>query len=188
MTNDYQDGTALIPGFVANDTWFFTYDRVNDGVTGTTYWFRANVDLGSLSQIASIQLQDKFFPGGLAVNDGLVVFLDGVPQAIMHCAAGDTATFLSPGLDANSAGVPTCPLETFYPQTGPGPAWAFVAPDLPLSALHDGTNEIAILFEERNGTGGLDHPELVVTPAASGASASQSQAGAHEVRGGAGGR
>jgi hypothetical protein len=165
-TNDYVDGPGPIPGFIPNDTWFYTYDRVGDGVTGTSYWFRANVDLGSLSSIGSIQIEDKFFPGVMAVNDGLILFLNGVPQQIMHCAPGDAATYLSPGLDADwSTGVATCPLETFYPQTGPGPGWAFVAPDLPLSALHDGTNEIAILFEERNGAGGLDHPVLVVTPA-----------------------
>jgi hypothetical protein len=148
-------GNGPIPGFIPDETWFYTYDRVGDGMTSTVYWFRANVDLGPKSALTSVTLSDKWHAGHITVNDGLIVFLNGARQQIMPCAPGGTPTYLSPSLgDDPSTG---CPLDDVVYPTGP----AFDGVSLPLSALQDGTNEIAVMYEEINGFGGLDH--LVVT-------------------------
>jgi hypothetical protein len=137
-------GPGTIPGFVANDTWFWTRDRVGDGVTGTTYWFRANVDLGTKTKLARVTLSDKYHPGRIAVNDGIIVFLNGVAQPIMPNVSAST---YAPGVMRDDT------------ETG----WSFDGVTLSLDALHDGLNEIAVMYDERFGEGGLGHLVLSVT-------------------------
>jgi hypothetical protein len=147
------DGPASIPDFVADDYWFQTYDRAGCSAIGTSYWFRADVDLGTIATLASVTLQDKFHPGRLTINDGIIVFVNGAPQPVMP--------------DVSSQGSPTYGSGLVRDDTETG--WSFDALPIALGALHDGTNEIAILYDERCGDGGLGHLVLDVVPATSGA-------------------
>jgi hypothetical protein len=82
------------------------------------------------------------------------------------CTPGGTPAYLSPaeGYDP-STGLAYCPAVTVHLSTGPGPGYSFDGLSLPISALHDGTNEIAVMYEERYGAGGIDHLVLTVTTA-----------------------
>jgi hypothetical protein len=129
-----------IPGFVAGDYWYWQCcDVADDGVTATTFWFRANVDLGTPAGLSSVMLQDKYHPGRITLNDGMMVFIDGVAQPTV------LSTFGGPGATPDGS------------ETG----WSFDALSLPPSAFHDGSNEIAVMFSNRAGDGGLGH--LVVS-------------------------
>jgi hypothetical protein len=141
------DGTAPIPGFVAGDTWFWTLSRAGCTETGTTYWFRANVDLGTIANLTALALTDKYHPGRLAVNEGLIVFVNGVPQPVMP----------------NVSAVPQGPYGATLTRDDTETGWSFASLPLSLDAFHDGSNEIAIMFDERCGDGGLGHLALAVT-------------------------
>jgi hypothetical protein len=142
------DGSSIIANFVPNDTWFWTYDRAQCSSNGTTYWLRANVDLGPRDNVASVELSDKYHPGRIAVNDGLIVFVNGAPQPVMPnvAAAGSGDPRYGTGLVRDDS------------ETG----WTFDALSIPVGSLHDGSNEIAIMFDERCGDGGLGHLVLTV--------------------------
>jgi len=140
------DGSASIPGFVPGDTWFWTRDRADCSALGTSYWFRATVDLGAKSNLTSVTLEDKYHPGRIAVNDGLVVFVDGQPQPVMP--------------NVSSQGSPTYGAGLVHDDSETG--WSFDALQVSTGALQDGRNEIAILYDERCGDGGLGHLVLHV--------------------------
>jgi hypothetical protein len=142
------DGAGPIPGFVPHDTWFWTYDRSNCSAIGTTYWLRADVDIGPRANVRSVMLSDKYHPGRIAVNDGLVVFVDGAPQPVM------------PNVAAWGSGDPRYGAGLVRDDSETG--WTFDALSIPVGSLHDGSNEIAIMFDERCGDGGLGHLVLTV--------------------------
>jgi hypothetical protein len=134
------DGQSAIPGFVPGDYWFWECcDVADDGVTGTTYWFRANVDLGPLSSLVSVTLEDKYHPGQITLNDGMILFIDGVAQPTMPNTGDADATH-----DSSETG------------------WSFPALPVSTSALHDGVNEIAVMYSDIYGDGGLGHLVLSV--------------------------
>ncbi len=135
------DGPGAIPGFVPGDTWFWTTDRAGCTNIGTTYWFRTRIDVGDASRLASVALTDKYHPHRLAVNDGIIVFVDGAPQPI------------APNVSASPGGAYAATLLEDDTETG----WSFAELPLAPSAFHDGVNEVAILFDERCGDGGLGH-------------------------------
>jgi len=134
------DGQSAIPGFVPGDYWFWECcDVADDGVTGTTYWFRANVDLGPLSSLVSVTLEDKYHPGQITLNDGMILFIDGVAQPTMPNTGDADATH-----DSSETG------------------WSFPALPVSTSALHDGVNEIAVMYSDIYGDGGLGHLVLSI--------------------------
>jgi hypothetical protein len=140
------DGAASITGFVPGDTWFWTHDRADCSALGTSYWFRATVDLGAKANLTSVTLEDKYHPGRIAVNDGLIVFVDGHPQPVMPNVAGQGSPKYGAGLVRDDS------------ETG----WSFDALQVSTDALQDGRNEIAVLYDERCGEGGLGHLVLHV--------------------------
>ena len=82
------------------------------------------------------------------MNDGLIVFLNGVAQPIMPSVSA-----VVPSNPQYGEGITRDDTET---------GWSFDGLSLPSDALQDGTNEIAVMFEERFGDGGLGHLELTV--------------------------
>jgi hypothetical protein len=108
-------------------------------VHGTTYWFRANVNLGLQAKLVSVTLTDKYHPGRISLNDSLIVFIDGAPQPDMLDTFGTRAT-----------------------NDGTETGWSFDALPLSTGAFKDGVNEIAVMFADKDEDGGLGHLELTV--------------------------
>lgn len=158
-TSNVWDGRATdvqgrpIPGHVPGDTWFYTPDfgrgQVgSDGyLKGTYYWFRTQVELTNVAALQSLKLEDKFRPGRVVMNDGYVVFVNGIPVVGLLPSITKSLTTNGDPLYGTSivrdASLPT--------------EWSSEAFPIPLYKLREGTNEIAVLFEERYGGGGLGH-------------------------------
>jgi hypothetical protein len=125
---------------------FCTADMAGDTTStprpGTHYWFRANVELHDLAGLQQLVLQDKYRPGRVLLNDGLVVFVNGKPQSWTPSVA----------LGKNYPSNVGMTLDTTVPTD-----WTFDAYSIPKTDLKEGQNEIAVLFEERHGFGGLGH-------------------------------
>jgi hypothetical protein len=128
-----------ITGFVAADYWFKTFDRVNDGMTGTHYWFRATVDVGQKANVVDLKLFDKYHPDDVTVNDGFSVFVNGAEVFYTKDPGYLAQYFYDPSLSTQ---------------------WAMPALSIPLQDFHDGANEIAVLYEERWNDGGLGHLQV----------------------------
>ncbi|WP_375758420.1 hypothetical protein [Corallococcus exercitus] len=142
-----------IPGHIPGDTWFYTPDLGQgqvgaDGyLKGTYYWFRTQVELTNVAALKSLKLEDKFRPGRVVMNDGYVVFVNGIP--VVGLLPGVTKSLVTGGDPLHGTSIvqdASLPTE-----------WSSEAFPIPLYKLREGTNEIAVLFEERYGGGGLGH-------------------------------
>lgn len=142
-----------IPGYMAGDTWFYTPDLGggqvgSDGyLKGTYYWFRAQFELTNLAGLQSLTLEDKFHPGRIVLNDGIVVFVNGIPvPGLLPSITKSLVTNGDPLYGTGVAQDASLPTE-----------WAVDAFPIPKYKLREGLNEVAVLFEERYGGGGLGH-------------------------------
>jgi hypothetical protein len=141
----YNTDGLLIPGYVANDTWFSTPD-LGDGQKSTYHWFRTTLEVSQLAQLQALLMYDKYSPTNrrLAVNEGMIVFVNGVPltQRMPNVTLGGNNPLYGTGLTRDTSS-----------STG----WTFDTYAIPPSSLCGGRNEIAVLFGERHGAGGLGH-------------------------------